>query len=135
MEDATPIGEVKSTNGITEDVQGTNRRTGAAAHNLDMGIPRELGTNIDTKVVDGLGTRNSESAMDHVTDSQVGERGAQGCREAARPMEGDKLQLVRVSGEATMEEPIANHLIVLSSSTGGGVKSGAVKVIKSGAST
>jgi len=106
-------------------VQGTNCGTCATAHNLDVGIPRELGANIDTKVANGLGTRNGESTMDRVTDSQVGERGAQGRWEAAWPTEGDKFQLVRVSGKATTEKPIANHLIVLSSSTGGGAKSGA----------
>ena len=62
--------------------------------------------------------------MDCIVDSQVGERSTQGCWEVAWSMEGDKLQLVRVSSEATTEEPLANHLIVLSSSIGGGVKSG-----------
>jgi len=102
-----------------------NRGTGTTAHDLDVGILQELGANVDTKVSNGLETRNRESAMDHVTDSQVGEWGAQGHREAAWPTEGDKLQFVRVSGKATTEKPIANHLIVLSSSMGGGAKSGA----------
>ena len=37
----------------------------------------------------------------------------------AQSMKGDKLQFVGISGEATMEKPLADYLIVLSSSTGG----------------
>lgn len=65
-----------------------------ATHDLDMGIPQEFGTEVDPQVLDSLQTRDSEYAMDHIVDPQVGEWSTKGRREAARSSKGDEFQLI-----------------------------------------